>query len=83
MEKPEKRRGLGRQTGRTRAQRLELPEASFECATEISGHRLLLVDDVTTTGATLSRAADALFAAGAEAVFCTAAARTPDSRRMT
>jgi len=74
--------GLGRQTGRTRAQRLELPQASFDCAAEIHGRRLLLVDDVTTTGATLSRAAGALFAAGAEAVFCTAAARTPDSRRM-
>jgi predicted amidophosphoribosyltransferase len=77
-----KRRGLRRQTGRTRAQRLELPKTSFECAVEIHGRRILLVDDVTTTGATLSRAAGALFAAGAEAVFCAAAARTPDSRRI-
>jgi predicted amidophosphoribosyltransferase len=77
-----RRRGLDRQTGRTRAQRLRLAGSSFVCVGRVTDRRLLLVDDVTTTGATLARAAAALLAADAEAVYCAAAARTPDSRRM-
>ena len=46
-------------------------------AAEIAGRRLLLVDDIFTTGATLSAAAKPLLAAGAEAVYVFVIARTP------
>jgi predicted amidophosphoribosyltransferase len=44
---------------------------------------VLIIDDVTTTGTTLSRAAEALLAAGADTVYCAAMAVTPDARRAT
>jgi predicted amidophosphoribosyltransferase len=78
-----KRRGLRRQTGRSRATRLGLSATAFGPTTDVRHRTILLVDDVTTTGATLDRASDVLLAAGADAVFCAAAARTPDPRRMT
>ena len=43
---------------------------------DISGKRILLVDDGVTTGATLSECARELLMAGAEAVFCCTVARS-------
>jgi predicted amidophosphoribosyltransferase len=43
---------------------------------------VLLIDDVTTTGMTLRRAADVLLGAGADEVFCAVCAQAPDSRRL-
>jgi predicted amidophosphoribosyltransferase len=51
----------GAQTGLDRAHRLDGPR--YECARP-PGRRVLLVDDVRTTGATLSAAGDALLDAG-------------------
>lgn len=44
---------------------------------KIAGKRVLLVDDIITTGSTLEEAARTLLAAGAREVCCVTAARTP------
>lgn len=77
-----RRHGLRRQAGRTRALRMQLPRGSFSAKRRVQGKRVLLVDDVCTTGTTLRRAAATLLSAGAEAVFCTTIAHAIDPRRM-
>jgi predicted amidophosphoribosyltransferase len=77
-----RRHGLGRQTGRSRAQRTRLPRGSFSACRGLRGHRVLLVDDVCTTGTTFRRAAETLAGAGADAVFCAAMAHAPAPGRM-
>ena len=42
---------------------------------KVEGHVILLVDDVSTTGATLSSAAEALYTSGAKDVFAVTIAR--------
>jgi predicted amidophosphoribosyltransferase len=77
-----RRHGLGRQARRTRTRRLELARGSFSTNSRLGGQTLLLIDDVTTTGTTLRRAADVLLNAGADEVFCAVCAHAPDSRRL-
>ena len=65
------------QTGQPAARRRSGPR--FETAKPVAG-RVLLVDDVITTGATVTAAALVLWAAGATEVVALAAARTPPRR---
>lgn len=69
------RAGGGPQTGRSREERRRGP--SFAARAGAAGARLLLVDDVVTSGATLTAAASALRSAGAVSVLAVAAGRTP------
>ncbi len=62
------------QTGQKRAQRLQGP--SFRARTGRRQLRVLVVDDVVTTGATLLAARNALLRAGVATVVCVAAAAT-------
>ena len=50
---------------------------AFACPTRLDGHRVLLVDDVLTTGASLSACAEMLREAGATHVEVAVVARTP------
>lgn len=64
------RRSNVRQLGSSRAQRLEQMEHEFfvKPRTDVAGKNILLVDDVVTTGASLSAAAKTLKKAGAKRV---------------
>ena len=59
-----------------RARRANL-RGAFRCRMRLSGHRVALVDDVITTGATAHAAAQALRRAGASRVDIWVVARTP------
>lgn len=74
-----RRRGDGvRQTGQTRKQRLALTNAQdYDCHGLAHNVRVILVDDVMTTGSTLHQAATALRQAGAADVMAVVLARTP------
>jgi ComF family protein len=63
------------QVGRTRAERLRNVAAAFAASSAVAGARVVLVDDVVTTGATAQAAAHALARAGARSVEVVALAR--------
>lgn len=56
------------QAGLNRAARLENMKGAFDCAQNLAGQRIALVDDVMTTGATMSDAARALKKQGAASI---------------
>ncbi|MDE2867641.1 MAG: ComF family protein [Chloroflexota bacterium] len=68
------------QTSLPRARRLNNVRGAFRALRKLSGTRILLVDDVTTTGATIEAATRALRRRGAVWVGALALARTPEER---
>lgn len=62
------------QQGLERQKRLRNVKNSMEASASVAGRVCIVVDDVTTTGATLSEAKRALLAAGARTVYCIALA---------
>jgi len=65
-------RATAQQVGLSKAQRAENVQGAFrvptEAKAEIAGRRILLIDDVMTSGATADTCARALLRAGAKAV---------------
>lgn len=77
-----RRLGGGRQAGAGRLRRRANPVGAFAArgsATALRGRRVLLVDDILTTGSTARSAATALLAAGALEVSVLVIAATPPS----
>lgn len=74
----ERRRVTQSQIGLSRHQRRENIRGAFTVAKpdEVAGHEVLLIDDVFTTGTTVSECARILRRAGASKVFVATAART-------
>lgn len=63
------------QAGLNRSARLENMKGAFDCAQNLAGLRIALVDDVMTTGATMTDAARALKKQGAASIDAWAIAR--------
>lgn len=63
------------------AERLENMKGAFlvPASEVINGKRILLIDDIITTGATLDAAASSLLQRGASEILCACFARTPQS----
>jgi len=66
------------QRGAGRKQRISQAKRAFGCTRELSDKQIyILIDDVATTGATLSAAAEVLRRSGAKQVWAAAVARQP------
>lgn len=64
------------QVGLTRAERHDNVHGAFQAiARRVNGRNILLLDDVATTGSTLSSCAETLYASGARDVFALTVAR--------
>lgn len=63
------------QVGLSADQRLENVDGAFRARPNVKGKTVLLVDDVTTTGATISSGAEALYDSGAADVYALTVAR--------
>ncbi len=63
------------QSALSHAERIENAKGAYQVAADLAGKSILLVDDVVTTGATLSECALALRRAGAKHVYALAFAR--------
>lgn len=65
------------QKGLSREERITNLGHCFRADRSVKGKKILVVDDVTTTGATLNAVAECLKKAGAEEVYCVTAASVP------
>ena len=72
-----KLRDIPAQAGLDREARLRNPRGVFECGASLQGQRVIVVDDVMTTGATLGELARTLKRQGASWVGNLVVARTP------
>lgn len=63
------------QVGLTRQERRENVHEAFQAGAGVRGKNILLLDDVSTTGSTLSSSAETLFSSGAKDVFALTVAR--------
>jgi len=76
-----RRAGGAPQVGRSRSERLRLTASAFAARRPVAG-RVVLVDDVITTGATAAGCARALARAGADEIYVLAIARTAQPGRI-
>jgi ComF family protein len=77
-----RRRATPAQTSLARAERAANLRGSMRARLDLSGQRVLLVDDVFTTGSTMRAAAASLGDAGATRITALVAARTPGAEEV-
>lgn len=75
-------RATAHQQGGNRAHRLRNLQGAFQASSGSVGQRVLLIDDVMTTGASARTASQALLAAGATEVQVWVLARTPEAASL-